>query len=184
MAAVFRYDAATRLIHLLLALLGIAALISGQFAGDYRRVVHTGFDIHRWIGIAMAAALLVRIAWGFVGPSTVRFAHWLPVTAARLRVCLADVTDLLRLRLPKREGHEGLAGLIQAIGLGAFAWMAVTGAVMWLYLEPGTRATGWLRAVKELHEGGQVVAIAYLALHAGAVIAHSLAGHPVWRRMA
>ena len=111
MSAVFRYDAATRLIHLLLALLGIAALVSGQFAGDYRRPVHTGFDIHRWIGIAMALVVAVR---------------------------------LVRLRLPMREGHEGLAGLIQAIGLGAFAWMACTGAVL----------------------------------------VHSLAGHPVWRRMA
>ena len=183
MAEALRYDAATRLIHLLLALLGIAALISGQFAGDYRRAVHTGFDIHRWIGIAMAAVLAVRIAWGFVGPATVRFAQWLPVTPVRVRLCVADVADLVRLRLPMREGHEGLAGLIQAIGLAAFAWMAATGSVMWLYLEPGTRASGWLHTVKELHEGGQVVAIAYVALHAGAVVVHSLAGHPVWRRM-
>jgi cytochrome b len=184
MAGVFRYDAATRLIHLLLALLGIAALVSGQFADDYRRALHTGFDIHRWIGIAMASALAVRIVWGFVGPSTVRFAQWLPVTPARLRSCAADVADLLRLRLPMREGHDGLAGLIQAIGLAAFAWMAATGTLMWIYLEPGTRATGWLHTVKELHEGGQVVAIAYVTLHAGAVLAHSLAGHPLWRRMA
>jgi hypothetical protein len=28
------------------------------------------------------------------------------------------------------------------------------------------------------------VAIAYVALHAGAVLIHSLAGDPVWRRMA
>jgi len=33
------YDATTRLIHLLLAAVGIAALVSGQFSGDYRRPV-------------------------------------------------------------------------------------------------------------------------------------------------
>ena len=178
-----RYDATTRLIHFLLALLGVAALLSGQFAGDYRRAVHLGFDVHRWIGIAMAAALVLRIAWGFVGPQAVRFAHWLPVTATRLGLVAQDITSLLRLRLPVREEHEGIAGLVQAIGLAAFAWMAATGTLMWLYLEPGTRATGWLHTVKELHEGGQAVLIGYLVLHVGAVLAHSLGGDPVWRRM-
>jgi cytochrome b len=182
--AVSRYDAATRLIHLLLALLGIAALISGQFAGDYRRAVHTGFDVHRWIGIAMAAVLAARIVWGLVGPTAVRFAAWLPVTPARLQLCVADIVELVRLRLPVREGHEGLAGFIQAIGLAAFLWMAASGALMFAFLEAGVRATGWLRTVKELHEGGQVVAIAYVVLHVGAVLVHSLAGHPVWKRMA
>lgn len=179
-----RYDAATRLIHLLLAVLGVAALVSGEFAGDYRRAVHTGFDIHRWIGIAMAFALAARFAWGLVGPRDVRFSQWLPLTARRLSLCAEDLASLGRLRLPMREGHDGLAGLVQAIGLAAFAWMAASGVLLWLYLEPGTRATGWLHTAKELHEGAEPVVIAYLALHVGAVIAHSLAGHPVWRRMA
>ena len=81
------------------------------------------------------------------------------------------------------EGHAGLAGLVQAIGLGAFLWMAVTGAVLFAYLDPGVRTRGWLRAVKELHEGGQVVVLTYLALHVGAVLAHAIAGRPLWRRM-
>jgi len=178
-----RYDAATRLIHLALVLFGIAALVSGQFAGDYRRELHTGFDIHRWIGLGMALSVAVRVAWGFVGPKEVRFAEWLPVTRARLTVVAEDLAALARLRLPVHAGHEGLSGLVQAIGLAAFAWMAVTGAILFGYLEPGARASGWMRAVKELHEGGQVVALAYITLHAGAVLVHSLAGDPVWRRM-
>jgi hypothetical protein len=68
-------------------------------------------------------------------------------------------------------------------GLAAFLWMAAGGAALFAYLEPGARATGWVRAVKELHEAGEPVVIAYLALHVGAVVAHSLAGHPVWRRI-
>jgi cytochrome b len=177
------YDATTRLIHLLLALFGVAALVSGQFAGDYRRAVHTGFDIHRWIGLGMALALAARLLWGLVGPNEVRFSAWVPVTRRRLALVGEDLAALARLRLPERVGHEGLAGLVQAVGLGAFAWMAVSGAIMFAWLEPGARVTGWLRAVKELHEGGQVVAIAYVALHAGAVLVHALAGDPVWRRM-
>ena len=178
-----RYDAGTRLIHLALMLLGIAALVSGQFAGDYRRASHTGFDIHRWIGLGMALAVALRVVWGVIGPKQVRFAAWLPVTPARLALCLEDLRGLLAFRLPVREGHEGISGLVQAIGLAAFAWMAITGAILFAWLEPGMRAAGWLGAVKELHEGGQVVAIAYVAIHAGAVLVHGLAGHPVWRRM-
>ncbi|HVJ10918.1 MAG TPA: cytochrome b/b6 domain-containing protein [Burkholderiales bacterium] len=178
------YDAPTRLIHLLLALLGVAALVSGQFADDYRRAAHPGFDVHSVIGLALAAALALRIAWGFFGPAAVRFAQWLPLTRPRLDACAQDLAGLARLRLPHRPGHQGLAGLVQAIGLCAFAWMAVSGMLLWFYLEPGARAVGWIRTVKELHEGGQAVAIAYVALHAGAVLIHSLAGDPVWRRMA
>lgn len=178
-----RYDAGTRLIHLALVLFGIAALVSGQFAGDYRRESHTGFDIHRWLGLAMALAVAVRIAWGFAGPREARFAAWLPVTRARIAVVAQDLGTLARLRLPIHAGHEGLSGLVQAIGLAAFAWLAASGAILFGYLEPGARATGWLRAVKELHEGGQAVALAYIAVHAGAVLMHSLASDPIWRRM-
>jgi cytochrome b len=179
-----RYDPATRLIHVLLATVGIAALVSGQFAGDYRHAVHVGFDVHRWIGIVLAVVLGARLVWGFIGPAGVRFVQWLPVTPTRLRAVRDDVGALLRLRLPAREGHEGIAGCVQAIGLGAFVWVAATGTLMWIYLEPGARATGWLHTVKELHEAGQPVLLAYLAVHVGAVVAHSIAGHPVWPRMA
>jgi cytochrome b len=178
------YDAPSRLIHLLLALAGLSAVVSGQFAGDYKLLSHPGFDVHEWAGLAMAAAVAVRLAWGVAGPASMRFARWLPVTSARLRVVGDDVVQMLRLRLPEHEdGHAGIAGLVQSIGLAAFAWMAVTGAVLFLWLEPGARASGWLRAVKELHEGGQAVLLGYLALHVGAVLAHALAGRPLWRRM-
>jgi cytochrome b len=178
------YDAATRLIHLLLAALGVAAVVSGQFADDYRRLSHPGFDVHKWIGAGMGAAVLARLAWGFAGPAAVRFSSWLPVTAGRLARAGRDLRELLRLKLPvHEEGHEGLAGVVQAIGLLAFAWMAASGALLFAFLEPGARATGWLRLVKELHEGGQVVVLAYLALHVGAVLANALAGRPLWRRM-
>jgi len=178
------FDAPTRAIHLALALLGIAALVSGQFADDYRDASHPGFSVHRWLGIGMGAALLVRFLWGFAGPRGLRFSQWLPVTKARFAIVLQDIALLRRLRLPEREAHEGLAGLVQAVGLLAFLWMAATGTVLFAYLESGVRATGWLHAVKEGHEGGQSVLLVYLSLHLGAVVVHSLAGRPIWRRMA
>lgn len=179
-----RYDLGTRLIHLLLVLGALATLVSGQFAGDFKREMHPGFDVHKWLGLVMAAALVLRLAWGFAGPAAARFAAWMPFTRGRLAAVREDVGELLRLRLPVREGHEGLSGMVQAIGLAAFLWMAASGVLLFTYLTPGARATGWLRAVQELHEAGEPVVLGYLALHVGAVIAHSLAGHPVWQRIA
>lgn len=183
MAGASFYDAPTRLIHLLLAVFGIAALITGQFAGDYRRAMHAGYDIHRWIGLAMALALCLRMLSGLVGPRAMRFVNWVPLTRARLRLVAEDLACVTRLRLPVRDEHQGLAALIQAMGLAAFMWMALSGALLFVFLMPGARATGWLGGVKELHEAGQPVVIAYIAIHVGAVVMHALAGQSIWRRM-
>jgi cytochrome b len=182
-AAADTIDLPTRLIHLALAVLGVAALVSGQFAGDYRRSEHPGFTIHSWLGIGMSVALSLRILWGILGPRATRFVEWVPVTRMRFALVWRDLAELARFDIPKRATHEGLAGLVQAIGLLAFVWMAVTGVILFVWLEPGARATGWLRLIKELHEGGQVAAFAYLALHVGAVVVHAFTGHNVWRRM-
>jgi cytochrome b len=131
----------------------------------------------------MALALFVRMVWGLVGPRAMRFAHWVPLTRARLRLVVEDLAGVARLRLPVREEHQGLAALIQAMGLAAFLWMALSGALLFVFLVPGARATGWLSGVKELHEAGQPVVIAYVAIHVGAVLVHAFAGQPVWRRM-
>jgi cytochrome b len=176
-------DSATRLIHLAMILFGVAALASGDFAGDYKRASHAGFTFHAWAGIGMGAALLLRLAWGFAGPRELRFSRWLPCTSRRLGYVVEDLRSLLRFSLPRRPAHQGLAGFVQAFGLLAFSWMAGTGAVLFFALEPGVRASGWLRLLKDLHEGGQAAVFAYLALHVGAVVLHAVAGEQGWRRM-
>ena len=176
-------DFATRLIHLALVVCGIAALVSGQFAGDYRKPEHTGFSIHEWCGIAMAVAVGLRWLWGVAGPRVQRFSTWFPLTRTRLAAAWQDINALTRFKLPVRPQHQGLAGLVQAAGLCAFAWMAVTGTLLFVWLEPGARAVGGVRLIKSLHEAGQVVLLTYLALHVGAVILHALTGHDLWRRM-
>jgi hypothetical protein len=54
---------------------------------------------------------------------------------------------------------------------------------MAFYLEPGTRATGWLRGLKEIHEAAQVLIPAYLGLHVGGTLMHALLGQHFWREM-
>jgi len=182
-AAPAEIDLTTRSIHLALVAFGVLALVSGQFAGDYKSAQHSGFDIHRWCGLGMALVIAVRGLWGLAGPRKNRFSAWFPLARARLLPAWQDIVALTRLTLPSRPLHQGLAGLVQMLGLFAFAWMAVSGAILFAWLVPGSRATGAISFAKELHEGGQVIVWAYLALHVGAVVAHALAGHDLWRRM-
>jgi cytochrome b561 len=176
-------DALTRSIHLAMVVCGMAALMSGQFAGDYKSADHGGFVIHRWCGIAMALVMLVYVARGLSGAAAQRFSSWIPFNRRRLQSVWQDVLTLTRLQLPERPLHGGLAGLVQTAGLAAFGWMALSGALLFFWLEPGSRATGTLRLVKKLHEAGEMVVWCYLALHAGAVFWHAVAGRPLWRSM-
>lgn len=176
-------DLTTRILHLGMLVFGISAWIAGGWAGDYKHAAHTGFSIHRWLGIGTATFVALRILWGIFGPSAMRFVNWAPYTRERLRIVGEDLAGLLRLRVPDRPTHQGLAGLVQAYGLLVFTWMAISGTFMFFTVVPGSRATGFVHAVMEAHQVGNALIWIYLALHVGAVVVHTALGQPVWRRM-
>jgi len=178
-----RYDVPIRLLHFALALFCLAAWGSGQFADDYKRAGHLGFSVHKWVGVGFSIAISLRVLYGLLGPRATRFASWFPFTAANLRLAAQDVLQLARLRVMERKPHQGIAGLVQGLGMLAFLAIAVTGSVMALYMEPGSRATGWLHLVKEIHEIAQQVIPVYLLLHIGGVVVHALFGQDYWRSM-
>lgn len=182
-STVHRYNVAVRVLHLALVLLCLAGWASGQFADDYKNAGHLGFSVHKWIGIGFAVAIALRVLYGLIGPRATRFANWFPFTASNLKSSAQDLLQLARLRVSEREPHEGIAGLVQGIGMLAFIAVAATGVVMALYLAPGSRATGWLHFVKELHEIAQQIIPLYLVLHVGGVVLHALNGHDLWRSM-
>ena len=64
-----------------------------------------------------------------------------------------------------------------------FLGMAITGALMFVMLEPGSKAHGLVHAIKEVHEAGEILIPLYLLIHIGAVVLHSITGRPVWRRI-
>jgi cytochrome b len=176
-------DGLTRLIHLGLTVFGLLALITGLWAGDYKRAHHLGFTVHKWLGLTLSFFMAWRIWLGFYGPREARFSYWVPYTRERLKLAGEDFLALLRLRLPERSSHLGLAGVVQTFGLAVFTWMAVTGSLMALWLCPGRKAGGAVHALKEMHELGLWLIVAFLAIHAGAVVLHALAGDDLWRRM-
>ena len=175
-------DNLTRFIHLGLTFLGILAYLTGLFAGDYKRAYHLGFSVHKWLGLSLSFFMFCRLWLGFYGSRGAQFSQWVPYTRERVLMVLEDLANLLRLKLPHRAVHQGLAGVVQTFGLAVFSWMALTGTLMFLFLEPGHKARGALHALKELHEGGLWLVLIFLGLHVGAVTLHALAGDHLWKR--
>lgn len=178
-----KLDITTRILHLGLALFGIAAWWTGEDANDFTHPDHGGYSLHLWLGIGMALFVTLRLVWGVAGPAEARFSEWVPWNAARMRLVVDDVKSLFKLRLPERESHAGLAGLVQALGLALFTWLAASGVVMSMVIVPGERLTGWAHTLKETHEAAGEAIPVYLVLHIGAVVAHSIMGKQVWKKM-
>ena len=176
-------DGSTRFIHLGLMVFGVLALMTGFLAEDYKHQQHLGFSFHKWFGLGLAAFVALRLWHGFSGPQEARFWEWVPYTRERLSFIMEDIMTLLKFKLPERPPRQGLSGLVQAFGLGAFAWMGATGALMFFLMTPGGKARGFLHLVKEMHEAGWWLALIFLGIHGGAVILHALAGQDLWRQM-
>jgi cytochrome b len=176
-------DVTTRIIHLGFILFGISAWLTGELAEDFEEGETLGYNIHSWLGLALAAVIAMRLVYGFVGPANIRFFTWFPVTGARLATVWDDIRAMLLLKFPDAPLHHGLAGLVQAAGLLLFAWMAATGTWLYFFLVPGMEAEGLLHLVEELHEVGEELIPVYLVLHVGAVVLHALAGRHKWRKM-
>ena len=173
----YTYPAYARLIHAGLALFGIAAFLTGELAED--GADSSAYYIHAYLGLSLAACILLRAIVGLAGPAAMRFSSWSPLSRRQWQLASEDVHSLMRLQVPERGMHQGLAGITQAFGLILFGWMGMTGAV--LYFLGGGNAL--FEVVEELHEVGEALIALYLAVHVGSVVAHSLAGKPIWQRM-
>lgn len=171
------------LVHFGMVVIGIAALLSGLLADDYKKVEHWGFTIHSWIGIAGAAIVLLRVMLGIVGPHDLRFPNWVPYTHERLSYVKEDIISLRTLNLPPRPPHFGVAGLIQLFGLVVFLLVALSGTFLFFTIDPGHKTHGIVHSVKEVHEVGLFLIPLFLTLHTGGVLLHAMQGRHVWRKM-
>lgn len=174
-----RYPPLARWLHLGLAVFGIAAYLTAELAEHGAK--GAGYLVHAYLGLSLMAVMTVRLGAGLTGSDALGFRHWRLFSRSQWRACAEDLRGLLHFRLPNRVHHEGLSLLVQAFGLGVFAWMAFTGAG--LYVLGGGGESEALEVLEELHEVGESLVPAYLLLHVGAVTLHTLAGHRVLRRM-
>jgi cytochrome b len=111
------WDAFVRVGHWVL----VIAFATAYFTEGEPRGVHTV------AGYVIAAYVLARIVWGFVGPGYARFANFVgsPVGA------VLYLLDLVRRRAPRHLGHSPAGGLMVLLLLASLA--ATTAAGLMLY---------------------------------------------------
>lgn len=173
------YSIQAKWIHLGLAGFGIAAYLTAELAEGGAQSF--GYLLHAYLGLSLAATMVLRFAAGAGRSESLAFRNWSLFSGRQWSLVLDDLRGLLTLKLRERGRHEGLAGLVQAVGLLIFAWMAVTGTG--LYFLGGGAETALYEVVEEAHELGEGLIPLYLLLHVGAVILHTLIKEPVWQRM-
>lgn len=161
-------------IHLGLALFGITAYLTGELAEHSNSL---GYLLHAYLGLTLLFFLLGRFFYGFWGQHVYRFSNWFPYNKPYLATLKEDISEVARLKLPKRQDHRGIAGLVQAFGLVIFTWMAVTGTIMFV-----TNVTDD-SIISELHEVGEGLIPLFLVLHLGAVALHLISGQNILSRI-
>jgi len=175
----YSYSLPAKIIHMGLAIFGIAAYLSAE--GAEHSDGGFAYLLHAYLGFSLMAFIILRVIRGYTGSASMRFSSWSPFSKRQWLLAVEDVKSLLQFKTPERGMHEGFAGLTQAFGLMVFAWMGATGTALYFINE---NSNGTLYEIfEETHEVGESLIPLYLILHVGAVIVHSLAGSPIWGKM-
>ena len=147
----FSYSTMAKLIHLGLAVFGIAAFLTGELAEEGGQ---SGYLIHAYLGLSLAAVILLRMGSGLGTSRSLGFRHWRLFSRAQWQQTGADIIGLLRFKVPEGGHHQGLSGMVQALGLLIFTWMAMSGSV--LYFTQGNVSREMFHQLEELHLLGKV----------------------------
>jgi cytochrome b561 len=162
-----------------MAVFGILAFLTGELADD--GINSFGYLLHAYLGLSLAIMMLTRITVGLTKVRSLSFKNFALVSNYQWKLALEDLRSLLQLKIPKRNKHQGLAGLTHSFGLIIFSWMAITGSI--LFMIDSSLAHNTFELIEELHEVGETLIPLYLLLHVGAVILHTMNGHPIWKNM-
>jgi len=157
------WDLPVRLFHWALAVLVIFSYVTGKIAG-------TWLEWHMKSGYAILALLVFRIAWGFVGSDTARFARFVRSPAA----AFSYLREVARGVPRPVVGHNPAGGWMVVALLAAFLTQAISG----LFVDDEIATQGPL-AVKAssalvarmtwVHEYNQWILVAFVVLHVAAI---------------
>lgn len=130
--------------------------------------------LHKRLGLVLLGILAFRILWGFLGPETARFAHFVKGPRA--------VLAYLRRGEGHRIGHSPLGGWSTLVLIGAVLFQVSLGLFAG---DPYDGMTGPLNAlvgvtladrITELHETFFWVVAALIGLHLGAITFYAVRG--------
>ena len=161
------WDAPLRLFHWLLAVLVVFSYVTAKIGGSW-------MEWHMRSGYTILALLLFRLAWGFAGGTTSRFASF-------VRGPAAAIAHLRSLRAPGRVmlGHNPLGGWMVLVMLAALLVQAVSG----LFVDDEILTRGPLVAKASgdvvsrmgwIHDRNEWVLVALVGLHVAAIAFYAL----------
>lgn len=127
-------------------------------------VLATGKTPHRYVGYGIAAALAVRIVWGFVGSAHARFSDF--VTSPR--AVLLHLAAAAARRDRRYVGHNPAGGAMVLALMGLIAVTCLTG---WMQ---GLDAFWGVEWIQEVHALCANLIIAMAAVHVFAAIMESV----------
>jgi cytochrome b len=110
------WDSPTRIFHWTLVLLVVFSFTTGKIGGDW-------MTWHLRSGYAILALLLFRLAWGFAGGSSARFATFLRGPRAALEYARATFSG----RHPFTAGHNPAGGWMVVLMLALLLVQAASG---------------------------------------------------------
>lgn len=135
----------------------------GSFAASWL-TRHSPGRIHEWLGYAVLAIIVVRLAWGFLGSRYARFAQFVRPPRATLRYA----RSLAAGRQPRYLGHNPLGGwMIVALILTTLG-ICLSG---WLYTTDRYWGIEW---VETLHRWLTNFGLVLVGLHLAGVVFTSL----------
>jgi cytochrome b len=152
-ATVMVWDLFVRFFHWSLVTLFVIAYLTG----DEIEQVHVA------AGSAIAALLVSRIAWGFVGPRHARFRAFVRSP----REVLAYLRDAARFRAPRHLGHNPAGGAMIIALFATLTGTCVTGYMM------TTDAFWGVEWVEAIHAAMANVTVALIVLHVLGVLVAS-----------
>jgi cytochrome b len=133
-------------------------------------------QVHVWAGYVVGILVLVRVLWGFVGPTHARFADFVYAPATAFRY----MRELILFRSERHLGHSPGGGYMVVLLLIFLAATVMTGLVVYGGDQQAgplagmfTKATG--EQMEEVHEVIANITLALVLAHIAAVILASFA---------
>ncbi|WP_347140044.1 cytochrome b/b6 domain-containing protein [Paracoccus sp. SSK6] len=166
------WDPALRAFHWTLATLVVANWTLGKIGPS-------DMSLHFWLGYAVIALLLFRLAWGFAGPATARFARFVRGP----RAVLAYAREMVRPHPTYWPGHSPVGALAVLAMLAVLILQVTTG----LFADPedyvnvgplaSTVSSATARAALRWHHRGADLILILVLLHWAVILFYRL-----WKR--
>ena len=127
-------------------------------------IVEEGNTFHRAVGYVVAAAVAVRVVWGFTGKGHARFSDFIPTPAA----LLGYLRQLVSRNEPRFIGHNPAGSVMIFLLLGALIAVSITGWMMGLDRFFGNET------LEELHETFAMTILVLAGIHVAAAVFESM----------